>query len=178
MREFVLTPVTRLRGLFMAVMMIAVCAMQTVSATDDGAGTQSLAAIRTVALQISGVNKDWARRGFDQTQLYAEVETHLQAAGFKVISPAALKDYPDAALLSLELHVNNTLVNWSYLVFLKLKVKVPVPVNPEGFVTRTVWSDWKIGGVELDYPGRLREPIFSLLTEFEYRRLPRSGRRQ
>ena len=131
MREFVLTPVTRLRGLFMAVMMIAVCAMQTVSATDDGAGTQSLAAIRTVALQISGVNKDWARRGFDQTQLYAEVETHLQAAGFKVISPAALKDYPDAALLSLELHVNNTLVNWSYLVFLKLKVKVPVPVNPK-----------------------------------------------
>ena len=170
MREFILTTVTRLRGLFTAVIMIAVCAMQTAASADPDAGTPSLQATRTVALQISGVNKDWARLGFNQTQLYAEVETHLQAAGFKVISPAALKDYPDAGLVSLELHVNNTLVNWSYLVVLKFKVKVPVPVNSEGFVTRTVWSDWKIGGVELDFPGRLREPIFALLTELESRR--------
>ena len=166
MRESVLTTATRLRGLLMAALMMVACAGQTTAAAD----AQSPQTIRTVALQISGFHKDWTRRGFDQTQLYAEVETHLQAAGYKLISPAALKDYPDAALLSLELHVNNTLVNWSYLVVLKLKVKEPVPVNPEGFVTRTVWSDWKIGGVELDYPGRLREPIFSLLQEFQYSR--------
>ncbi len=125
--------------------------------------------VRTLAVQISGFHKDWARRGFEEAQLYAEVETRLQAAGYTVISPAALKDHADAALLSLELHVNNTLVNWSYLVFLKLKVKVPVPVNPAGFVTRTVWSDWRIGGIELDFPGRLRGPIFELLREFQSR---------
>lgn len=131
---------------------------------------QAIGPIHTLALQISGFHKDWVRRGFEEPQLYAEVETWLQTAGYKVITPAALKDYPDAALLSLELHVNRTIVNYSYLVFLKLKIKVPVEVNRVGFVTRTVWSAWRIGGVDLDFPGRLHEPIFSLLHEFQYRR--------
>src|SRR5579885_3283007 len=73
--------------------------------------------------------------------------------------------FPGAQFADYELHVDNMLFYYSFLVFLKLRAKQPLPQNPEAFVTRVLWSDWEIGGIELHHLDRLQMPMLKLTDE-------------
>jgi len=118
-----------------------------------------------LAVQFLGVEKDWRNAGFDEAEVRRQIEERLRRAGYRLISPDEAIHFPEARFADFEVHVDNVLFYYSFLVFLKLRAKQPLPQNPEAFVTQVLWSDWEIGGIELHHLERLQSPMLKLTDE-------------
>jgi hypothetical protein len=118
--------------------------------------------VRRVSLLIKGTNdREWSRFGFSDAELARAITERLARAGIEV-APVA-RDVP---VLEIDAHVNDQTVNNSYIVYIRLKDRLTLPQNPEGFVTRTVWSDWKLGAFEPHNYRKLRAAILELVDVF------------
>ncbi len=118
-----------------------------------------------LAVRFLGVDKDWRNASFDEADTRRQIEERLRRAGYRLVSPEEAVRFPGAQFADYELHVDNMLFYYSFLVFLKLRAKQPLPQNPEAFVTRVLWSDWEIGGIELHHLDRLQMPMLKLTDE-------------
>lgn len=119
-----------------------------------------------LAVVISGVPADFPVQGFDQSRLRGVIVDRLRAAGVEVVGQAEATADPGAALLHVDYRINDTLANYSFLILLKLERKLPLPADPEAYVTKDVWADWKIGGVERQRTDRLEFYTLQLVEEF------------
>ncbi|MCG3146526.1 MAG: hypothetical protein HONDAALG_04683 [Gammaproteobacteria bacterium] len=140
------------------------------------AGYRTLADVRRVIIQILGTNsREWERYGFTDEELRRAITGRLQARGIEVVAAGGSLGEAGTALLEVDVHVNDQAFLFSYQVFVRLKEKLPLSQNPQAFVTKTVWSDWKIGGFEAYNFGKLRAAILELVDrllasyEFQYR---------
>ena len=128
---------------------------------------RTLSDIRHIAVELRGTNnREWSRYGFRDAEVRETITKRLVAAGFKVVGPGSSLLDKDTVVLEVVAHVNDQAVGHSYLVFLRLKDKLALPNNPQGYVTRTVWSDWKIGGFEPYNYRKLRATILELVDNF------------
>jgi hypothetical protein len=119
--------------------------------------------VKKVSLLIKGTDsREWSRYGFNDADLARAITERLARAGIEV-APAAAADIP---VLEIDAHVNDQTVNNSYIVYVRLKDRLRLPQNPDGFVTRTVWSDWKLGGFEPHNYRKLRTEILELVDIF------------
>lgn len=127
-------------------------------------GYRTLSEVRRVIIQILGTNsREWERFGFTDEGLRCAISQRLQARGIEVAAAGGSLGEADTALLEVDVHVNDQAFMYSYQVFVRLKEKLPLPQNPQSFVTKTVWSDWKIGGFEAYNFGKLRAAILELV---------------
>lgn len=118
--------------------------------------------VRRVSLHIKGTNgREWSRFGFSDEEVAAAITARLADAGIEVVSTAR-----DVPVLEIDAHVNDQTVNNSYIVYIRLKDRLALPQNPDGFVTRTVWSDWKLGAFEPHNYRKLRASILELVDVF------------
>ncbi|MCG3202562.1 MAG: hypothetical protein NFCOHLIN_02447 [Gammaproteobacteria bacterium] len=128
------------------------------------AGYRTLSDVRRVIIQILGTNsREWERYGFTDEGLRRAITERLQARGIEVVAAGGSLGGASTALLEVDVHVNDQAFLYSYQVFVRLKEKLPLPHNPQAFVTKTVWSDWKIGGFEAYNFGKLRAAILELV---------------
>lgn len=118
-----------------------------------------------LAVQFRGMETNWRSAGFDEADVRRQIEQRLRQAGYRLVSPDEAIHFPEAQFADFELHVNDAVFYYSFLVFLKLRAKQPLPQNPESFVTRVLWSDWEIGGIELHHLERLQGPMLELTDE-------------
>jgi hypothetical protein len=127
----------------------------------------TLSDIKRIVIQIRGVNsREWGRYGLTDTELREAITQRLQQTGFEVAeSESSVRD-PQTVILDVDVHVNDQAFGHSFLVFLRLKDKLPLPNSPEGYVTKTIWSDWKIGGLEPYNYKKLRAVILDLVDSF------------
>lgn len=140
----------------------------------SGAGIRTLSDVRRVIIQILGTNsREWERYGFTDEELRRAIAGRLQARGIEVVAAGGSLGEPSTAVLEVDVHVNDQAFLYSYQVFVRLKEKLPLPHDPQAFVTKTVWSDWKIGGFEAYNFGKLRAAILELvdrlLGSYEFR---------
>lgn len=134
-------------------------------AAEEFAPHRTLGDIRVVAVRLSGAHGDWRRYGFSETAILEAVTRRLTQQGIRVVGPAESLSMPEALILSIELHVNDATFFDSFLVFLKLKEKIPMPDNPEGFVTHDIWSKWRIGSFRKDEYTKLQGHVLDLLEK-------------
>ncbi|MFO1435617.1 MAG: hypothetical protein U1F34_04390 [Gammaproteobacteria bacterium] len=131
----------------------------------NSAGYVAPAAVKRVVLQLLGTNsREWERFGFKDDEVKHAITEKLKRAGIEVVD--AKTSGPDVFLLEVDVHVNDQTVNNSYINFVRLKNRLPLPNNPEGFVTRTVWSEWKIGGFEPYNYRKLRGAVLDIVDLF------------
>jgi hypothetical protein len=124
----------------------------------------TLSELRRVTIQIFGTNsREWERYGFTDEELRRAITERLQARGIEVVAAGGSLGEPDTALLEVDVHVNDQAFLYSYQVFVRLKEKLMLPQDPQAFVTKTVWSDWKIGGFEAYNFAKLRAAILELV---------------
>jgi len=129
---------------------------------DPGYGAPS--EVRRVIIQILGTNsREWERYGFTDEGLRRAISERLQARGIEVVAAGGSLGEAGTALLEVDVHVNDQAFMYSYQVFVRLKEKLPLPQNPQAFVTKTVWSDWKLGGFEAYNFAKLRAAILELV---------------
>ncbi len=128
---------------------------------------RTLSDIRRLAVQLRGINsREWSRYGFTETGVREQITGRLSAAGFDVVGPdSSLRD-TDTLVLEVAVHVNDQAFNNSFLVLLRLKDKLALPNSPDGYVTQTIWSDWRIGGFEPYRYDKLRKTILELIESF------------
>lgn len=132
------------------------------TATSGASSERAPQEVRRVSLLIKGTNDhEWSRFGFTDEELARAITERLARTGIEV-APAA-RDVP---VLEIDAHVNDQTVNNSYIVYIRLKDRLPLPQNPDGFVTRTVWSDWKLGAFEPHNYRKLRAAILELVDVF------------
>lgn len=119
--------------------------------------------VKKVSILIKGTDsREWSRYGFNDAELARAITERLARAGIEV-APAAAAEIP---ILEIDAHVNDQTVNNSYIVYVRLKDRLRLPQNPDGFVTRTVWSDWKLGGFEPHNYRKLSAAILELVDIF------------
>jgi hypothetical protein len=118
-----------------------------------------------LAVQFIGMDPKWHSVGFDEAETRRQIEQRLRQAGYRLVSPDEAIHFPQAQFADYELHVNDAIFYYSFLVHLKLRAKQPLPQNPEAFVTQVLWSDWQIGGIELNHLERLQAPMQELTEE-------------
>jgi len=123
--------------------------------------------IRRLTVQLRGINsREWSRYGFTETGVREQISGRLSAAGFEVLGPGAALSDTSSVVLEVAVHVNDQAFNNSFLVFLRLKDKLALPNNRGGYVTQTIWSDWRIGGFEPYRFDKLRKAILELIDSF------------
>lgn len=128
---------------------------------------RTLSDIRRLAVHLRGINsREWSRYGFTETGLREQITGRLSAAGFEVVGPGFASSDIGAVVLEVAVHVNDQAFNNSFLVFLRLKDKLALPNTPDGYVTQTIWSDWRIGGFEPYRYDKLRKTILELIESF------------
>lgn len=128
---------------------------------------RTLSDIRRLAVQLRGTNsREWSRHGFTDTEVREAITKRLLAAGFNVVGPGSSLRDTDTLVLEVAVHVNDQAFNNSFLVFLRLKDKLALPNSPDGYVTQTIWSDWRIGGFEPYRFDKLRKVILELIDSF------------
>jgi hypothetical protein len=133
--------------------------------TGSNAGYVVPAAVKRVVLQLLGTNsREWERFGFKDDEVKQAITERLKRAGIEVVD--ANTTGPDVFLLEVDVHVNDETVNNSYINFVRLKNRLPLPNNPDGYVTRTVWSEWKIGGFEPYNYRKLRGAVLDIVDLF------------
>ena len=121
---------------------------------------------QAITVQLRGTRADWARHGFSDARLIETFSRRLAGAGYRVVGPAEGLTLPEARILSIEIHVNDAVFFDYFHVFLRLKEKVALPGNAEGYVTHNLWSDWKVGSFRKDDYPRLEAYILELLDRF------------
>ncbi|MGQ0658400.1 MAG: hypothetical protein ACT4NU_09955 [Chromatiales bacterium] len=133
----------------------------------DAPRYRTLSDIRRLAVYLRGTNsREWSRYGFTDTEVREAITKRLLAAGFDVVGPGSSLRDTDTLVLEVAVHVNDQALNNSFLVFLRLKDKRPLPQSSQGYITHTIWSDWRIGGFEPYRFEKLRAIILELVESF------------
>ena len=107
---------------------------------------QPLKGIKTIVLDISGVDNDIRRYGISTDMLRKSITERLDLAGLQVISADDLNISSDAAIISLKLNLMRA-PYYFYLYGLNVTVKNKLILSQENNVYTTVdtWSDGKVG---------------------------------
>lgn len=127
----------------------------------------TLKGIRTLAVEFTGLYPDYRRYGLEEAALRTAVERRLRTAGLQVVSRDEAVRLPGAALLRIETHANLVEYRYySYAVSLKLKQKIPLPADPESFISETIWSTGATGIAEEYRLDKLNGEIDTLVEAF------------
>jgi len=140
-------------------------------ARDYGTG-HALRDVNTVTVRLEGVLPEWRHYGFDKNDFKNRIIKRLTEAGLKVVGPAEAETNPSVALLDIHVYLDDMQLHYnSFGVFIKLKQKIPVG-HGGGFVSDTIWRDWRVGGIYARQYRLLKPEIMKVVDNFlkDYRK--------
>lgn len=151
--------------------MILAAAAAPARARDYGTGS-ALRGITTVTVRLDGVPAEWRHYGFDKNDFKDRIIQRLREVGLKVVGPAEAETNPSVALLDIHVYLDEMQLHYnSFGVFIKLKQKVPLEQG-HGFVSHTIWRDWRVGGIYARQYRLLKPEIMKVVDNFlkDYRK--------
>jgi len=132
--------------------------------SDTDFSYQTLEGIKTVAVQVEGINKDLYRYGFDPISLTKLLEHKLSTAGFKIISKEEVFHDETASLIKLKFNdIRSEYGFYSYGVDLAVKEKIPLPRRRNAFISATIWNEAAHGMMMYHEVYKLQKSVDELL---------------
>ena len=109
----------------------------------------TLNGVRAAAVEVYGVEPEFARYGLTPQPLRAAVEAQLRQAGIEVLSYDEAVRQPHAALVQLKLRTNQSEYQFYFYNFaLEVREKIPLDNAAGGFISALIWSDARQGSVQ------------------------------
>jgi hypothetical protein len=105
-----------------------------------------LKGIDTVAVNIDGSYQSYERYGLIPQRLKTLITQRLEAAGLRVVDADQVPQIPSAALLNLQIRINET-AYYYYAYGLNLALRQKVPLLSGSFTTVSTWSDGQVGAM-------------------------------
>jgi hypothetical protein len=127
----------------------------------------TLSGLRSLAIRIEGIQKDFTRFGLDADTVLKVTTGVLRGSGIEVVALDTLKTAPAAALMRVKLNANESQFRfYSYALSIELKQKIPLNNPAGGFISGTIWKRGKTGTIMPTDLRRMNEYIAELVAEF------------
>lgn len=140
-----------------------------IQAHDDDADLtyMTLNGLRSLAVQVDGVPKDFTRFGLDSETILMSTAEKLRENGIEVVDLQAAKLTPDAGLMRIKLKANeNQYRFYHYGISIELKQKIPLNNPAGGFISGTIWRRGKTGTIMPTDLRQMNDHIAGLVAEF------------
>lgn len=138
-----------------------------ISSADTDFSHLTLQGIKTVAIQIEGINPDYKRYDLDQERLLQTTEQQLNKAGFNIISLSEAFKMEEVSLIKISLDEIKSDFGFStFAVRLDVKEKIPLPRREGAFISATIWNAGIHGSMRHDEVNKIRTAVAELLTKF------------
>lgn len=127
----------------------------------------TLNGLRSVAVRIDGVQRDFTRFHLDAETILDATTRVLRENGIAVVDLQSARMNADAALMRIKLNANkNQYQFYTYGVSIELRQKISLNNPAGGFVSATSWRQGKTGVVMPTDLRRINDHIAELLAEF------------
>lgn len=125
-----------------------------------------LRGVDSVEVVFDGVQREWARYGFDESALRQEIARRLSQAGMDVVGPAAASHEPPTARLVIRIRRNVTQYRWdSFAVIGRVQRRITDTAQPGPQIWELVWRDWRIGAVEAFNTRQLHDRVLEVVDD-------------
>ena len=127
----------------------------------------TLSGIGAVAVEISGVPKDFIRFGLDRDTINRRTAQTLENHGLEIVDLNAAKQRADSALMHIKLHANQSQYQfYMYGLSIEMTQKIPLHNAAGGFISGTIWEQGTSGVIMPTDLQQLNERIAVLVNKF------------
>jgi hypothetical protein len=122
--------------------------------------------IRTLGVEISGIQQGYRRYGLDAAKLRTRVIQQLEEAGFKIVPTEDNGISPPDALLQININLVRAYFGYPYGITVKLIQKTPLVAPPGSFAPLVTWSKSQAGVIRLPELFRLNDYTAAVVAQF------------
>jgi hypothetical protein len=156
-------------ALLLTLGLLLICGSPGVPATDYDPDLtyMTLSGLRSVAVRVDGVQRDFTRFGLDANTILDRTTRVLRENDVDVVDLETAKSNADTALMRIRIHTNENLFRfYNYSVSIELKQQLSLNNPAGGFVRVTTWQQGKTGIIMPTDLRQINDLIAGLLTEF------------